>query len=336
MQNIISVLGTTASGKTSFALDLAQNILEKPELLSAPIIEHLPENLLTKKFQGVDIISADSRQVYSDLSIISGADVPEEMTSQENLTFEFPYFESQNGSIRLHGVSVLNKSEDWSVSHFKNFAISVITQSWSSNRLPIIVGGSGLYHRQLYSTDPNLYVPPNEFVRKKAQKLSVTELQEWLQSVDSQRLKQMNNSDIQNPRRLVRAIEIAIGRPHAEGIINLPQKDTFQVTQFGLTLPLQVLEKRITQRVLQRVKSGAIQEAMKLQTYCASDSHPICKTLGLSDIFSHLNGQLSIDECVSDWSLHEYQYAKRQLTWFQKNKGIIWLDSQKKTQYTND
>lgn len=308
-KNLISILGPTAVGKTSFALKLARQALE---LVGKGEIGIKGEKL----FSGVDLISADSRQVYKGLEILSGADVPESLPDK----------------IRIHGVSILNLTDEWSVTHFKNFAINIIDNSFVNNRLPIIVGGTSLYIKHLFNRDDNLYVKPSEEIRAKASSMSVDELQKWLKSISDEKYSSMNNSDVNNPRRLVRAIEILLGEPEVEKIKNLP--DGVSNLKIGLISDLDTISKKIEKRVVERFENGAIDEVKKLNKICGESNFQACTTLGSSDISSYLKKEIIKRQCLENWALHEFQYAKSQMTWLKQESGVIWLDDLAKSSYT--
>lgn len=319
MNTLISVLGPTATGKTLFALKLAEQAL----------------SLESKIFNGVDLISADSRQIYQGLEILSGADVPKGFIKVRSGINNFPFYE--NKQIRLHGVSIIDVCDEWSVTHFKNFAINIINNSFAHNRLPIIVGGTTLYINHLFNKDSNLYVKPIAEVRTKASKMTIPELQEWLKSVNSKKFALMNNSDINNSRRLVRAIEISIGKPEVEKIMNL--SDDINNIKIGLTTNLEKISEKINKRVLERFNNGAVDEVKNLNFICppnSSKSSTILSStiLGASDIGSYLQNEINQKKCLENWALHEFQYAKRQLMWLKKEKNIVWLDDLTKYSYT--
>lgn len=313
---IISIVGPTAVGKTDFALRLANQLIQKNECV------------------GVDLISVDSRQVYAGIEILTGADVPDDFQKVNPDTNNIPYsyYLSQDKMVTLHGVSIIQPTDDWSVAHFKNMAIPIIHNAWDANRVPILVGGTGLYHQQLFEIDEHLHVPPNDELREKAKKLSLSQLQQWLQGINSDKFKQMNNSDRNNPRRIVRALEISLGVPTAEEKYLL--QHPYHLQTFGLSAELEQLEARVKSRVQKRFDTGVIDQVQQIISECKNTQLPVCSTLGFSDIQAYLAATISKEECIKDWALHEYQYAKRQLTWWKNKKEVIWLDDLQKKQYT--
>ncbi len=289
-------------GKTSFALGLSEEIFKN------------------KDYSGVDLISADSRQVYRGLEIISGADIPAEFKLNKSEKFTYPFY-SKN-KINLHGVSIVTPDEEWSVAHFQDLALEVIELAQQENRLVIVIGGTGLYHDQLLNFDTSLRVKPNDDVRQKAEKMELKDLQNWAKEANPARLAEMNNSDINNPRRLIRVIEIGLNQAGENN--NSPSLSLEQI-YVGLTQDLIKIEEKIKQRVLERFSGQAIQEAEQLQKKHGDWSLPAFSALGVGEVSQYLNGLFSKEECLSLWTLHELQYARRQLTWW-KNRGVAWFE----------
>ena len=301
-KQLFTVVGPTAVGKTAFALKLAQFVL------------------VEKKAVGVDIISADSRQVYSALPILSGADIPPQFR-------EIRRGEYADENIALHGVNMLDYNEDWSVSHFVQYAQKIITSSWSAQRMPIVVGGTGLYHSQLLTGAVDAFAPPDLALRAELEGASVFDLQARAQLSAQSFYEKLNHSDKHNPRRLIRCIEkAAFFRDVSRSDSNTNSlENQAVVTTFGLNASLPELEARISQRVRDRLNQGVIEEVRLLLS--SADLHtelPIYSTLGLTDIERYLQSKITVEQLIELWSLHEYQYAKRQLTWWKKTPNIHW------------
>ena len=313
----MTIVGPTACGKTERALEVARLLMKE------------------KKVTGVDIVSADSRQVYKGLEILTGADVPEGFEAVTLPLAQYDSYKPQSGllyflnvddSVRIFGISMIAPADEWSLAHFVNYSREVIQKSWSNGRQPILVGGTGLYHKHLFSDDSTPQIPQDLIFRKKAEKLSVENLQQWLAEIDSMRLDQMNESDRENPRRIIRAIEVATWQkkhgdsPHGESKSSESPIIWSQVenqVEF-LTAPLEIIKERIEQRVQRRFISGAVEEVQDLLELNLPDSSPVLTTLGVPEIRQYLDGSISADDCKKLWSLHEFQYAKRQLTWWKK------------------
>ena len=305
MHTIISIVGKSAVGKTAAALAVAQ------QFLAHGIAE-------------VHLISADSRQVYKGLEILTGADVPEGFTQDTSQDFTNSYY--TNGQIHLHGVSVIEPTEQWADSHFQELAVPIISHAQTHDHGVIIVGGTGLYHDHLLSEDPQLQIPPNQVVRAKAAQLSVTELQDWLTEINPEWFAGLNNSDKNNPRRLVRAIEISLTPP--EDLAQLPPV-VAEHRYLGLSASLEVLAARISRRVEQRF-SAALAEVGRLAAQFSELQPPVRSTLGFKELLAYQQ-QAETDKQTSTthWARREFQYAKRQFTWWKKRSQVTWVDTQK-------
>lgn len=311
--DIISIVGETASGKTAAAFSLANILIESETCL------------------GVDIISADSRQVYDDIPILSGADTPEGFVKKEKPGF-LPFFEKD--SIRLHGVGILGATEEWSLGQFQEFALELIDAAITKNRQVIIVGGTGLYHTQLFQTESRLRVPPNTKLREKASSMSVEELQNWLSEVNLSRFEKMNNSDRLNPRRLVRHIEQILNEGSVEPSAD-EKKAKYNHRIIGLRREVSNLEQKISERVRKRFENGAVLEVEKLRNF-PDLSSGIKTTLGFKSIENFLDGEITADECIQSWTVGELQYAKRQRTWWKPISNVEWVDDVRAlNMYTN-
>jgi len=306
-KNVISVVGSTATGKTEFALMLAKRVIE--------------QNIIS----GVILISADSRQVYQGLEILSGADIPTNFKKANNSNdeFSFDYFQHQQLPLQIHGISIINPQDEWSVAHFVKLASRLINQAFFNNQLPIVVGGTGFYHQQLLKQESSLAIKPNQQIRKKASQKTVDELRKWLKKLNPKRLVQMNNSDVNNPRRLIRAIEIELEKKKNN---NKNTSHVFFPFQIGIKSDLDLLEKKIAQRVENRLSTGAIEEVMGLLEINLPETSSIKTTTGFKPISQYLDNQLSLEETKKSWLTQELQYAKRQITWFKQHSPDRWID----------
>jgi len=290
-------------GKTSFTLELAEEILKN------------------KNYSGIDLISADSRQIYQGLEIISGVDVPADFSLSQNQKLTYPFF--TKGKVNLHGVSIISPDLEWSLTHFQDLAWEVMKLAKQENRLIMIVGGTGLYHDQLLNLDATLRVKPDDEVRKKAEQMDLEDLQSWAQEVNPTRFSKMNNSDLNNPRRLIRLIEIGLAttqQKNNHSVLNLEQ------IYIGLNQELAKIEQKIKQRVQERFLAEAVGEVKKLQEKYDDWSLPAFSALGVSEISQYLNSFFTKEECLSQWTLHELQYARRQLTWW-KHRDVVWFET---------
>lgn len=244
---------------------------------------------LAKKLNG-ELVNADSRQVYKGLDALTGKDRSKE--------------------IPIHLYDIVEPGGDFSAAHFVRLAQPAIKDIRKRGKLPIAVGGTGFYLRALTQDVETLYIPPNKKVRKRLSAASVEELQEELQCVDLDKWNAMNPSDQKNPRRLIRAIEVVAAAKRAPR--STPR---FDVLWVGLSSPLPLLKKRIARSVAQRFEK-AVKEVRQ-------DLPPI---LGVSALTAFSEGKATKEEAIDIWANDEYKYAKRQLTWFWKEKAINWFD----------
>ncbi len=291
---LISIVGPTATGKTSFALQLCRELMTK------------------KKFSGFDLISADSRQVYSGMEIVTGA-------TDNQL--------GDDGFIRIFGISMVKPDEEWSVAHFQQYALPLLENSWAQGRLPIVVGGTGLYHQCLVNKDPQLRVAPNLILRQEVSKMTLLELQNKLKSKAEQKWLKLNSSDRSNPRRLIRAIEIFEANLESKSEILGSSASSFEsISQIiiGLTDLLESIANKIKSRVNERLQQGAVEEVKKLKLKYGVADFPAFSATGFKEISQWMEGKVSEDEMKKLWSTRELQYAKRQLTWWRQDDKIKW------------
>lgn len=305
---LFSIVGTTSVGKSEAVFHLC-NVLQ----------QNNPQ-------QKVVIISADSRQIFEGLEILSGADIPDGFVTvrDENIS-PYPFFRKSNTEI--FGLSFLAVSEDWSVSQFQAYAHYILQYAVTQQAVVFVVGGTGLYHKHLLNSDPTLHIPPNPEVRAKASGLSVAELQLWLQQINQEKFTQMNNSDQHNPRRLVRAIEVAL----TESFVDSPQPSATTLSAVdhyyvGLKLPLEVLEEKILERVKARFSAGAVAEVQAILHAGHLISPQASTTLGFAQLTEYIVGKTPAEDCMAAWALADFQYSKRQLTWWKKENQVEWFD----------
>lgn len=341
MLTAVSVVGTTAMGKSALALQLAKQVVDQ------------------KLVNRVDIISADSRQVYRELEIISGADVPAEAKKIESEN----YYQIGERPIYLHGMGIIEPTEEWSLAHFRELVKGVMSMDVAGRRLVILVGGTGLYHKQAFNTEIDSQPPPSEAIRKQAEQMPVAELQEWLARVDRQSLDNLNQSDRQNPRRLIRSLEKSLipasmlsGSTHVVSTIGARASDSefegsgdaseevlavrsgLQHTYLGLAIDKELLLARIEQRVKERLSAGALEEAVALRSRVSGKEMlklPAFTSCGLKELWQLADGELSQAECISLWTQREFSYAKRQLTWWKRQKNITWFEATSPTLFAD-
>lgn len=252
------------------------------------------------------ILSADSVQVYKGLDIISGKD---------RESYE---------AIPISLLDIVSPTTPFSVSDYISSFKYFLSQI-SDDTLPIVVGGTGFYVLAIRNGIDTLDIKPNMSLRHELEKLSAPELQERLRMSDLVKLTNMNNSDRNNPRRLIRAIEISENsEPTSEKNQNV-LKD-FDVKIIGLTCDKDALNKRIDLRVEERIKLGALNEAQELYKNYENLCPQVKSASGYEQLFGYLKGEYDLDSAILLWKTTEHQNAKKQMTWFKKMKNIEWID----------
>jgi tRNA dimethylallyltransferase len=302
MKKLLIICGPTATGKTELALYLA------------------------KKFNG-ELISADSRQVYKWMDIGTGKDIPEGFEFRVS-SFEFEDIEVcyyTNGNIRIWGYDLVKPTEGFSAGRYVKIVKRIIGDIYDRDKLPILVGGTGLYIKGVVDGIKTAEIPKNAKLRKSLEQNSAGKLYNILARVDPTKAASLNLSDKNNPRRLIRAIEVADyyqNNTDKKGI----QHIGFDKLFVGLTMPRDLLNKRIKARVHKRMKQDIESEINELFIKGVVWRHQSMDALGYRQWEGYFNGSLTKDEVVIKWINDEVKYAKRQMTWFKKDKRITWFD----------
>lgn len=295
---VLAIVGPTATGKSGLALHLAEEICRQD------------------KAAGVTIISADSRQVYQGMEICTGADIPD--TWETTTQFATSGYRHPEFPIFLCGIAAISPLQEWSVTHFRQYALSVVAESLSQGHVVLLVGGTGMYHEHLFSTDALLDIPPNPELRKATALLTLEQLQAEVQSQTIEGWQQMNESDRQNPRRLIRALEKAEQKePLSSAQLPFSLAAITHIT-VGLRDTPERLSERIASRVQERFQAGVVAEVEKLvATYDeVSWKLPAFSSTGCKEVRMYLDEKITIEELKELWHRRELQYAKRQLTWW--------------------
>lgn len=268
---------------------------------------------LAKKFNG-EIISADSRQVYKGMDIGTGKD-------REIL---------QKEKIKAWGLDLVEPDQKFSVSHWLKFIQPVIRDIRKRKKLPIIVGGTGFYIKGLTRGFESLGIPPDWELRRSLSNLEVKELRKRLRELDRERWRAMNKSDRNNPRRLVRAIEVKLQTQKTKRPTTRQNLKIFNILTIGLKASYKTLYQRIDKRVAERVKKGILKEIQGLLKRGYSWKDPGFNTLGYKEFRDFFEKKASLEEAIQRWKYDEHAYARRQMTWFRKQKPIYWFDINKK------
>jgi tRNA dimethylallyltransferase len=276
---IITIVGPTASGKSTLAIDLALAL-------------------------GGEVISADSRQVYRGMDIGTGKVTPEE-------TRGVPH----------HLLNIADPVTDtYTATDFKHDAEAAITDIVSRGTVPIICGGTFFYLDVLRGKMQPAPVPPNPPLRAELEALPLPALLEHLHSIDQRRATTI---DTKNPRRLIRAIEIATALGHVpEPIVT---DSPYEWKMFGIEITPETLRTRIASRLDERLTAGMTHEVADLRTQGVSDDRLISFGLEYRFITEHLRGDYDYETMRTKLYYAICQYAKRQRTWLRRDDTITWL-----------
>ena len=296
MTKILVICGPTAAGKTKLALKLA------------------------KKFDG-ELVSADSRQVYKRLDIGTGKELP----AKSDFEFRNPKLGGVYviRGIPIWGYDLVSPSHQFSVAQYKRVVDKIIDDITNRGKLPILVGGTGLYIKCAVDGLSTVGFPINKRIRRSLAAKNVEELYELLGRLDALKAASLNISDRQNPRRLIRAIEIAQEFPRKAKTIN---KRIFNALFIGLKTSRESLNRAIDERVGNRVRQGVEKEIKKLLETGVRWEDQSMSSLGYRQWRGYFEKKTSLGETITKWRTAEHNYAKRQMTWFAKDKRLIWFE----------
>lgn len=297
IKKLIVVLGPTSSGKSDLAVKFA------------------------RKFNG-EVVSADSRQVYKGMDIGSGKITRKEMRG-----------------IPHHLLDVTSPKRRFTVAQFQKLAQKTIKGIWKRGKIPILCGGTGLYIQSVIDDMIIPEVPPDAKLRAELEKLSTEKLFAKLRKLDPRRAK---NIDRHNRRRLIRALEIVIktGKPVPPLSENRSRRaaprtilgEKNNIFQIGIAIPKDILDARIKKRLLKRLKQGMVAEVKKLHRNGVSWKRLEEFGLEYRYLARYLQSKLTKQEMIDQLEKEINQYAKRQMTWFKRDKRIHWIKNYKKAE----
>jgi tRNA dimethylallyltransferase len=310
MKKLLVICGPTATGKTKLAISLA------------------------KKFNG-EVVSADSKQVYKGMNIGTGKGLPINPKPKTQNSKPGTFYEIEG--VKIWGYDLVDPKKEFSVAQYTHFADKIITRIQNENKLPILVGGTGLYIKAVVDGIGTIDIPRNADLRKSLADKTAAELFETLAQVDSIKAGGMNLSDRANSRRLVRAVEIAQWRSGREDRDREEHmsKDSNSLSQpsillVGLTALKDELNRRIEERVDSRLKKGIENEIRSLLRSGVTWDDQSMSSLGYrewKEYFKSLSTRRQIRKtAIEEWKKDEKRYAKRQMTWFKKDGRIHWFD----------
>jgi tRNA dimethylallyltransferase len=282
---VIVILGTTGSGKTSLGVRLAD------------------------KFNG-EIISADSRQVYKGMDIGSGKDLGEYKITRsikgKKVIKKIPY----------HLIDVVKPQTKFTLAHYQKLALKAIENVLQKGKLPLVVGGTGLYLQAVVDNYQLSNLKPDVKARAVLEKLSATQLFERLQKLNPKFAVQLNNSDRNNPRRLVRYLEIMSADKDFKF---KTKKSPYDFLILGLDWPNEILQQRIYKRLTDRLeKENMVGEIKRLHKQSVSWKRLESFGLEYKFVSLYLQNKITYEDMVEKLNTAIFQFAKRQKTWWKR------------------
>ena len=257
---------------------------------------------------GTEILSCDSRQFFKELRIGTAVPSAEELMAA-------PHHFIQHKSI----------FEAYSVGDFERDAIALLDKLFKKHDVVVMVGGSGLYANAIIDGLDD-FPEVDEVIRQELNEDYVQKgigyLQELLKTLDE---VQYNQMDVQNPQRLIRALEVcrASGKPYSSFLQRKEKQRDFTSVQIGLTADRTEVYERINKRVDMMLEEGLLIEAQDMMPYKHLNA---LQTVGYKELFSFFEGECSFEAAIEAIKMNTRRFAKRQFTWFQKDKRIKWFD----------
>jgi tRNA dimethylallyltransferase len=288
LPKIICILGPTGTGKTDLALALA-------------------------KMVDISVINFDSRQVYKELPIITAQPSVQEQSVCPHYLYGF-----------------LTVREKISAGEFVSLASDLIWREWKRQRLPVLVGGTGLYLRSLlYGLAPIPSVPDSvrDEVKLKCIKHGPEALYAELKKVDPEYAEKIHPRDRQ---RITRALEVylATGTTISDWHKRHKPELKFSALKIGLIHDLDMLTERLAIRIDKMLSLGAVEEVENAYKMYKDETLPGFSGIGCPELIAYLKGHLTLEEAKKLWLKNTRAYAKRQITWFKKEKNIFWFKPQ--------
>ncbi|MEY3820675.1 MAG: hypothetical protein RL337_856 [Bacteroidota bacterium] len=281
---VIVIVGPTAVGKTAFAIAIAQHF-------------------------NTQIISADSRQCYNELNIGVAKPAAAELAA-----------------VKHHFISSHAITQDVNAGVFEKYALDAAASIFKTNTTAVMVGGTGLY---IKSFCEGIDVMPAIDPTIRNRMITDYEINglEWLQKEVATKdpIYWESTHEKNNPQRLMRALEIVLATGKSITGFQTEQKVTrpFNILKVGLSMPREILNSRINERVDAMMQDGLLEEVKGLLPMAHVNA---LQTVGYQEIFEHLRGEISLQDAVTMIKQHTRQYAKRQMTWFTKDNQINWLE----------
>lgn len=292
---LIVILGPTATGKTALSLRLA------------PLLR-------------AEVVSADSAMVYRHLDVGTAKPSPEE-----------------RARVPHHLIDVITPDRRFSVAEFQRLARAAIDDIVARGRVPLLVGGTGLYIRALVEDYPldRVPAPPDPVLRRRllaeAERLGPEHLHRRLGALDPEAAARIHPHDL---KRVIRALEVLAhgGRPSARpASAGGGRPSPWRVLKLGLTCARPELYRRIDERARQQFAGGFVDEVRRVLAMGYRPEDPGLQILGYRHVVAHVQGRLSLDQALALTQRDTRRYAKRQLTWFRRERGVRWIDVEGRT-----
>ncbi len=253
------------------------------------------------------IISCDSRQLYKELKIGTASPTDDQLQK-----------------IKHYFIGTKSITEKYSAGQFELDVLELLPQLFEKNPVQLMVGGSTLYINAVCNGLDDI-PPVSEDIRSKVLKIyedyGLEGLQKTLQKLDPTHYKTV---DLNNKQRVAHAIEVSlsIGKPYSSMLQHKKRERPFEIIKIGLNLPREILYDRINQRVDLMIQNGLVEEATNLYPYRSLNA---LNTVGYKEIFNYLEGKSDLSTAIELIKQNSRRYAKRQLTWFNADKSILWF-----------
>jgi tRNA dimethylallyltransferase len=286
---VIVIVGPTAVGKTAFAIALAHHL-------------------------NTQIISADSRQCYNELNIGVAKPTAAELAA-----------------VKHHFISSHSINQEVNAGVFEKYALDTAAQIFKTNATAVMVGGTGLYIKS-FCAGIDLMPAIDAAIRNTIITDYAINGLEWLQQEVAAKdpIYWESTHEKNNPQRLMRALEIVLATGKSITSFQSAQKVArpFNILKIGLSMPREILNNRIGDRVDAMMQEGLLEEVKGLLPMAHLNA---LQTVGYQEIFAHLRGEISLQDAVTGIKQHTRQYAKRQMTWFTKDASVNWLELESKS-----
>ena len=263
---------------------------------------------VAKHFNTV-VVSADSRQFYREMSIGTAKPSAEELTAVKH------YF-----------IDSLSITETYTAGDYEKQCLELLNELFQVHDVVVLAGGSGLFIKAVcegFDEFPDADPEVRNRLNNELDDKGLSYLQEKLKAADPEYYQQV---DINNPQRVIRALEIfeSTGKQYSSFRKSAGNKRPFRILKFGLNLPREVLYNRINYRVDIMVQQGLVDEARSLLPYRHLNA---LNTVGYSELFDYFDGKTDLQTAIALIKQNTRRFAKRQMTWFGKDKEIVWVDA---------